>query len=77
MAEQLTEEQKSAATNSFVAYGACGHLVACAVDRPEYARDNAKTVASWVRDGLRIGNLTVGEVRTAKWCDCKRTRKAK
>lgn len=72
--ESLTEEER-AASESFVAYGACGHLVACSVDRPAYAKDNAKAVASWIRDGLRVSKLTCAEVRAAKWCDCPRLKR--
>lgn len=69
-----TEEQR-AQKPCFVGYAACGHMVACSVDEPERKKDNAKLVASWVRDGLTIGTRTVAEVRTAEWCGCKRAQK--
>lgn len=56
----------------FVAMGACGHLVGCAIDRPKYAIENTRFVAFWIRAGLRIEKRAVSDVRTAEWCDCKR-----
>ncbi len=56
---------------SFVGIGACGLIVACAIDEPERAKDNAKFVASLMRSGVRIEKMTVAEVRVGKWCDCK------
>jgi hypothetical protein len=49
---------------------ACSQIVACALDEPEYAKDNAKSVASWIRDGLKVSTMTSAEVRTAEWCTC-------
>ena len=72
----LTEEQRAAAP-CFVGFGACGHIKACAVDTPEFANENAKCVASWMRSGLRIEKMPVSEVRVGKWCDCPSVKKAR
>jgi hypothetical protein len=38
-------------------------VVACAVDRPEFAKDNARCVARWMRQGLAIERVPVAWVR--------------
>lgn len=48
----------------------CGCVVAATVDAPEYARDTAKEVASWVRRGLTISRHTVEAVRTMPFRTC-------
>ena len=59
-------------TFAYVAFKkACGHMVAAAVDKPEYAKENAKEVSNWIRSGLRIERVTVERVRTElHGCDC-------
>ncbi len=52
----------------FVAYASCGHIVAAVVDNPEHRSDTAKTVAKWIKDGLRVNKATSPEVRAAVWC---------
>jgi hypothetical protein len=47
----------------------CGCLVAAAVDKPEYTKDTAKSVAKWMRDGLTIERQTVEYVR-ANFATC-------
>ena len=59
----------------FVAFGSCGHLKACIVDNPRWAKITAKEVASYIRDGLRVERMTSADVRAAKWCDCNRKAK--
>lgn len=71
---KLTAQQRSD-TPSFVGIGECGHIVACAVDSPEFSKENSKFVASWMRSGLRIEKMLCSEVRKAKWCDCERKKK--
>jgi hypothetical protein len=76
-ANMLTPEQR-ATTPSFVALcPTCGLMIACSVDRPEYAKVNAKSVSSWIRRGLRIIKRTVAEVRSDPWCECKRDKPAR
>lgn len=43
----------------YVGMKACGCCVAAAVDKPEWAKETAKTVAKWMRDGLTIERKTV------------------
>ena len=40
-----------------------GHFVGVTVDRPEYIKDTAATVASWLRHGASIQRMTVAEAR--------------
>ena len=55
----------------------CGCVVATTVDAPEYARDTAKEVAAWVRDGLTISRHTVEEVRAMPFRRCPHRTKGK
>ena len=48
---------------SYVGIKPCGCAVAAVVDRPEWAKDTAKDVARWVRDGLRVERWSVERVR--------------
>lgn len=48
----------------YVGVKACGCAVSACVDRPEYAKDTAKTLAEWVREGLTIERKTVGWARS-------------
>ena len=41
----------------------CACWVAAAVDEPKYAKDNAKEIARWIRDGLTVQNMDTEEVR--------------
>lgn len=67
----------------------CGRMVAAVVDDPNRPRDVAKSVAEFMRGGVRIERLTCQAVREAAWmctddCACRhcvkrrraRTRKA-
>lgn len=47
--------------------GICEHGKARAIfiDRPEYARDIAREIAEWVRDGLTVQHVTEDEGRAA------------
>lgn len=45
----------------------CDCVVAAMVDRPEYAKDNAREVSRLIRQGYRIINTTVGEGRAMTW----------
>jgi hypothetical protein len=40
-----------------------GHFVGVTVDRPEHAKDVAREVALWLREGNRVDRMTVGEAR--------------
>lgn len=75
VAEQLTEERR-AATPSLVGWcRACNGIVACIVVCPETDGDRSREVGKWVRSGLKVGEIPVSEVRSGRWCDCKRTLK--
>lgn len=50
-------------SDSCVAIRACGCWVAATVDRPEWRRDTAKTVAQFLRDGYTVERHTTAEVR--------------
>jgi hypothetical protein len=65
--ENLTEEQRAATPCHVALCPDCKLIVACAVQRPEFKRDNAKLVASWVRDDLTVSTMRVDEVRKATW----------
>ncbi len=67
MSAQLTEEQRAATPCHVALCPECKTIVACAVIQPELRKDNAKTVASWVRDDLTVTTLPVSEVRAATW----------
>jgi hypothetical protein len=56
---------------AYVAIAACGCTKMAAVDRPEYAEENASRIAACIRDGLRIEHVTSAWVRTeSRWsCD--------
>lgn len=41
-------------TLCYVGVKPCGCAVAACVDRPEFAKDTAKTIARWIRDGLTV-----------------------
>lgn len=54
----------------------CGAMCAATVDAPDRKRDNAKLIAKWVRDGLRVERVTVEHVRQSlKLCECLRRRR--
>ncbi len=72
MMENLTEEQRAATPSLVALCPTCGHLKACAVVSPEFAKDNAKEVSRWIKAGLTVKTIPVSEVRTGKWCDCHR-----
>lgn len=55
----------------------CGCMVACTVDVPEHARDTARELASWVRDGLTIERHTVEAVRAMRFRTCPHRVKAR
>ncbi len=41
----------------------CGCIVAVTIDKPEYARENAREVAKWIRDGMTIGRRSVADIK--------------
>jgi len=55
---------------AYVGRKPCGCIGAAFVDKPEYAKDIAREVASWIRDWLTVERMTTEEVRAA---DCKCT----
>ena len=72
MAAIKTEDER-AATPSFVGLcPECNGLIACAVDEPLYAKENSKSVAEWMRSGLKIEKRSVAEVRIMDWCKGKK-----
>lgn len=48
----------------------CGCAGVVTVDKPEYAKDTAKTVAQMVRDGLEVKRMTVEEFRAINNFGC-------
>lgn len=56
----------------YVAYCACGNMVCASVDTPDRTKDNAKHLAAWVRDGLRVGHVASSAIVRAelKRCAC-------
>ena len=54
----------------------CGAIRFTTVDKPEYAKDNAKEIAKCIRAGLIIERVTVGYVRATPWGDCTCCKKA-
>lgn len=73
--EHQSESDRSL-TPSFVAYcQTCSGMIAAAVGDPLRKKENAKHVAGWIRSGLRVGTVTVAEVRAATWCSCPREKK--
>jgi hypothetical protein len=70
----LTQEQRDQQP-AFVAFGPCGHVVACAVDEPGLENENSQDVMAWIRSGLRVEKMTCIAVRAAQFCNCKRKEK--
>jgi hypothetical protein len=54
---------------SYIAREKCGAIVCCTVDEPQYAKQIAKDVASWIRDGLNVERVN-GEVIRQSFCKC-------
>ena len=50
-------------TMCYVGVQPCGCVTAAAVDEPEYAKDNAKTVAGWIRKGLTVERCDTEDAR--------------
>jgi hypothetical protein len=48
---------------AYVGITPCNCMVCATVDEPQYARDNAKHVSAWLRDGLRVERVPVEQVR--------------
>lgn len=57
--------ERSDADMCYAAFSKCGCIAAINVDRPEYAKDIAKSVASWIREGREVHRITVAEGREA------------
>ena len=56
----------------YVAFKSCGCAVAACVDNPEHSRDTARTVADYVRSGLRVERRTCEWVRSnMRACRCE------
>ena len=64
-------------TSCFTAFCKCGGWIGTAVDKPEYANENAKSVGRWMRAGYRIEKVPVCDIRSSatRMCDCPRTNK--
>lgn len=73
----MTDKPAEPARMAYIGRCKCGHVVAAAMDEPEYRKDNAKEVARWMRDGLTIERLDVDAVRTyLHKCTCPEKQKA-
>ena len=64
-------------TPVFAAMCSCDGWIGVAVDEPRFAKENAKSVAAWMRAGFRIEKITVNDVRTGTipMCKCERRKK--
>jgi hypothetical protein len=58
---------------AYVAYRACGCLFFAGVNVPAMRETVAREIAGCVRNGYRVGTLSVQGVRDGKWScmDCK------
>ena len=50
-------------SDCYIGINAAGLAVCAAVDRPEYVKDTARSIAEWVRDGLKVERRSVEWVR--------------
>ena len=78
---KLTQAQRDL-TPCFIAKSpTCGCIAFVAVDLPEYAKDNARSVAQCMRDGLIIEKTTVIDFREGRagkfGCDHNKAKEAK
>jgi len=55
---------------AYVGIKSCGCTVAAFVDKPEYKKDIAKEVASWIRDGWRVDRVLCDNL-TISTCKCE------
>lgn len=51
----------------YVGLRECGCIRAVAVDSPQYKKETAKAVASWMKRGLTIERWTSERVRATDW----------
>lgn len=60
------------ATHAYVGYCAgCGSMTSVAVDAPSFRKENARFLAQIVKDGDRVGRVTIEESRAQlKACVC-------
>lgn len=58
-----SNEDRTGDDPCYAGFSACGCIGAVTVIRPEYAKDTAKTVAGWIREGLSLKQITVAEAR--------------
>jgi hypothetical protein len=63
-------------TPCFAAFCQCGNVIGLAVDEPKYAKENAKSVGKWMRDGFRIEKIICDDVHSGKvkLCKCQRNK---
>lgn len=66
-------------TPCFAAMCKCGGWVGVAVDIPQCARENSRSVAKWMRDGFKIEKVTVQSIRdgSCAMCECSRGKQKK
>lgn len=55
---------------AYWAVHSCGSFVAATVDSPEHAKDVARLVGQWIRQGYRVERVTVAAVRAGSFCVC-------
>jgi len=59
-------------THAYLGLKDCGCAVAAVVDEKNHQKDVAKSVANFIKDGLRIERVTIEEAReTLHSCDHK------
>ena len=62
---------KYEATHAYIGRKACGCAVAAAVDMPELQEETAKSVAEFIKGGLRVERIPLGDVGVqVKRCRC-------
>ena len=56
---------------AYVGTKPCGCTVAATVINPEWAKDTAKSVAQWIKDGYTVDKVSLEEVKIKlKSCKC-------
>lgn len=58
------------ANNFYIARKPCGCTVAACVDEPEYRKENAKTIAEWIKKGYEVLRFSEGEFKLNR-CQCE------
>lgn len=59
--------------HAYIAKKNCGCISAACVDKPEYAKDTARDVMRWIKDGYTVERIFVTEATplSIRRCDCE------